>query len=537
MAIFKKIILSATSTQLSAGVWQWGQLRQFQTYQNDEQGRSSFTDFLRQHPNTKLYILADSVEEDYRVENLPHTLGSARHELLTRKLGQIYRGVTYRAAHFIARDKDKRKDDRFLFVSLNNAEFLQGWIACIQNLEAPLVGVYLQSMVSQALLKRLKLKQEHVLLSEHFNSGLRQTYLFNGSVRISRLAPIPEAMVDRLAYFYLVETEKTRLYLVSQRFVTKDTPLHMVLATTDEADIHIAHAIEQEHGLTPELIDLTKLSATFGLSAQQVQKNPELLHMHLLATGCVPDNLAPAGLLSHFKINAIRDNIVLAGVAALLIGLIVSGFNFQQTHAKNAALLEAQAETKLQEQKYQQAAQSFTPSPVASQDLRTTVELHQAITRYPQTPARVMHVLSQALEKTPQIQVNRLRWVQTNDSAIKDDDKTAYAMNAKDVGVKDAAVTDSNLTLDANGLSELAFVNGEIKDFTGDYRAALMTVNHLVDELKSNPQVAQVVMMQAPVNVSSYSNLQGSTTDQMSAQANVASFKLRVLLKPKVSAS
>jgi hypothetical protein len=49
--------------------------------------------------------------------------------------------------------------------------------------------------------------------------------------------------------------------------------------------------------------------------------------------------------------------------------------------------------------------------------------------------------------------------------------------------------------------------------------------------------VAQVVMMQAPVNVSSYSNLQGSTTEQLSTQTNVASFKLRVLLKPKASAS
>lgn len=537
MAIFKKIILSATSAQLSAGVWQWGRLRQFQTYQNDEQGRSAFTDFLRQHPNTKLYLLADAVEEDYRVESLPHTIGGARHELLARKLGQIYRGVSYRAAHFIARDKDKRKDDRFLFVSLNNTEFLQGWIACIQSLEAPLVGVYLQSMVSQALLKRLKIKQEHVLLSERLNSGLRQTYLFNGSLRISRLAPIPESMADRLAYFYVVETEKTRLYLVSQRFVTKDTPLNMYLATTDEADIHIARAIEQEHGLNPALIDLTKLTAGFGLHAQQVEKNPELLHMHLLATGCVPDNLAPAGLLSHFKINAIRDGLVMVGVASLLLGLIFSGFNFEQTYANNAALQAAQNETALQEQKYQQAAQSFIPSPIASQDLRAVVELHESITSYPQTPTRMMHVLSQALEKIPQVQINRLRWVQTNDAAIKDDDKTIYAAGGRDGGSKDANATDPGLALDANTLSELAFVNGEIKDFTGDYRAALMTVNHLVDDLKSNPQVAQVVMMQAPVNVSSYSNLQGSTTDQVSAQTNVASFKLRVQLKPKASTS
>lgn len=530
MALFKKIILSATNTQLSAGVWQWGKLRQFQTFQHDEQGRSAFTEFLRQHSHTKIYLLADSVEEDYRLESLPHTVGHARHELLTRKLGQIYRGITYRGAHFIAREKDKRKDDRFLFLSLNNAEFLQGWVACIQTIEAPLVGVYLQSMVSQALLKRLKIKYEHVLLSERLNSGLRQTYLFNGSMRISRLAPIPDAMTERLAYFYVVETEKTRLYLVSQRFVSKETPLNMMLATTDQADIPIARAIEQEHAQKTELVDLTQLTASFGLSDQQLQKNPELLRMHLLATGCVPDNLAPIGLLSHFKVNAIRDSLMFASLGVLLFGLMFAGYNFQQSYAKNIALRAAQIETTLQEKNYQQAAKSFTPSSIASQDLKASVELHKTITSYPQTPIRLMQVLSRALEKTPTIQINRVRWVQANDGALKDDDKTAYGVNVTDVTEADA-----NFSLDANTLSEIAFVSGEIKDFTGDYRAALMTVNHLVDDIKSNPEIAQAVLTQAPVNVSSYANLQGSTTDQMSAQANVATFKLRVLLKPKAS--
>jgi len=75
------------------------------------------------------------------------------------------------------------------------------------------------------------------------------------------------------------------------------------------------------------------------------------------------------------------------------------------------------------------------------------------------------------------------------------------------------------------------FLNGEIRRFTGNYRAALESVNRLVERLKANEQVAQVLVLQTPVNVSSYSNLQGSTTDERTAQSTPALFKLRVILK------
>ncbi len=52
-----------------------------------------------------------------------------------------------------------------------------------------------------------------------------------------------------------------------------------------------------------------------------------------------------------------------------------------------------------------------------------------------------------------------------------------------------------------------------------------------MERLKADPSVAQVDVLQAPVNVSSYSNLQGSTTDERTAQETQALFKLRVIFK------
>jgi len=83
-------------------------------------------------------------------------------------------------------------------------------------------------------------------------------------------------------------------------------------------------------------------------------------------------------------------------------------------------------------------------------------------------------------------------------------------------------------------LYEVGFINGQIKMFNGDYRRALESVNHLATLLRADSLVENVEILQSPVNVSSYSALQGSTNDEKSALQSAAMFKLRVILKPEV---
>ena len=107
-----KIILYATNTGLTAGLWQSGQCKDTQVFTCDEAGVQAFEQYLQQHVNISIYILCDSIEEDYRLEALPHTSGKSRQELLTRKLAQAYRNSPFRVAHFINREKTKPKHDR-----------------------------------------------------------------------------------------------------------------------------------------------------------------------------------------------------------------------------------------------------------------------------------------------------------------------------------------------------------------------------------------------------------------------------------------
>jgi hypothetical protein len=135
-----------------------------------------------------------------------------------------------------------------------------------------------------------------------------------------------------------------------------------------------------------------------------------------------------------------------------------------------------------------------------------------------------MLVVSAALEQSPEVQLDRLRWVLTSNINIKDEDKliTLPASNAQ------ANVTSAT---DPAKLSELGFVTAEISSFNGDYRGALNSVKQFVATLKKDNRVAEVDVLQEPVNVSSYVDLQGSTADEQSTQKQPALFKLKVILK------
>ena len=553
-----KMILCTANDSLTAGIWHGNKLNTLQTFTNNEAGHEAFADYLLKNKQTNIYLIANSIDEDYRVESLPHTTGKTRSEILTRKLNQFSRNAVYRTAHFIDRDADKRKDDRFLFVALNSAELLSGWIAQIKAQEAPLVGVYMLPMISQEIIRlnqslantaekntrkqtanqsAAALQSPHVLLCEQLNSGLRQSYLKNGKLRMSRMVSFKarteavglsnsESEDNKYSAFYAEEIEKTRLYLMSQRLISRETPLHIVLTTLEDNSRFSEHIAQQMHTICTQ-INLSRLANPYLITPELLKLNPELLHMQILANGFVPISLAPPGMTKTYQLNNVRSGIIMASILVAVIGSFsVLGLFYKSMSLSNETQIKIN-QTVLQQRLYRDVAKDFPNSPVVSSELKTAVELAQQIKANSKTPARLMQVLSGALDAQPEIQLARLRWMLSNDSAVKDDDTTGKN-SANGTQTPNVNVTDPL------NLLEIGFINAEIKDFSGDYRAALNSVTRFVAMLKANSAVMLVTVEQEPVNVSSFANLQGSTADENATERPPAVFKLKLVLKPAI---
>lgn len=506
-----------------------GQLVSCASYLNNEAGLNGFREFLHQHRNIPIYLIADAVEEDYRTETMPHTMGASRQALLERKLGQIYRNTSYRAAYFLGREKDRRRDDIFLLLALNNAECINPWVLAIQEQHAPLAGIYLLPMVSQYLFERLKLNVPHALLTDIQASGFRQTYFHEGKLRVSRLVPTANREAAQLSTLYATETEKTRLYLLSQRLITRETRLSLLVLSPGHEGDAICRQIGDEQNLECIALDAIKLAKRFGLGEAMLRQFPELLYMQVLAKGCVPVSLAPQSHRKAFWVHQLRVLLGATSVVVLLAGLVMSALNVLRMLDYSGQVEEARAETLRQERLYNEVAKNFPATPLPGSDLQTAVEISQAVVEHAHTPRQLMMVAATALDQAPDIALQRLRWKLTDDLNVKDETSPTGAPVTPDQGI-------GSMTGAVQGAwYDIGFLEGEIRNFTGDYRAALASVTRLAELIRKDERVAQVLIIQQPVNVSSLTDLSGTTLDAQAEQIPAARFKLKVVLKPQVN--
>ncbi len=78
-----------------------------------------------------------------------------------------------------------------------------------------------------------------------------------------------------------------------------------------------------------------------------------------------------------------------------------------------------------------------------------------------------------------------------------------------------------------------ALIDGEIRPFNGDFRAAISTINEFAARLGKDPRVAEVRVVKLPLNVNPTQPLAGNTLDSPDQNAT-ADFKLVLVLKPNV---
>jgi hypothetical protein len=100
-----KRILQADGTSLTAHCWQGGRIRTEAEFSNEPAGIEALAGYLKKHRSSLFYLLADTAEEGFQLEDLPYVQGGDRNALLKRRLGQY--STTHRS-HFPCRSGGRR---------------------------------------------------------------------------------------------------------------------------------------------------------------------------------------------------------------------------------------------------------------------------------------------------------------------------------------------------------------------------------------------------------------------------------------------
>jgi hypothetical protein len=524
----EKLLVCVSALQATVAHWRANKIARLEQFQHDERGLADFRQFLTPFSQVPVFMMVDAVEEDYRFETLPHSSGRDRGQMVGRKLRQHYRNTPYIGAWLQGREGDKRRDDRYLFSALTNADIPEDWLKIITGQELPLAALYLLPMVSGALLDKLQVKTSNILLAAQHTGGLRLTFFRDRQFRLSRLTRGDASKATDPLRLFAGEISNTRLYLHALRTATLDEHLTVLLLDRNDELEDVAEAIARDNpSLDSVRIGRAELSSRLGLDPALLTTSPDAIYLQLLGLQTPVGNIAPATATLGYRRYRARRAIYAACAGIGAIAALWTAVNGWQAYRENVRAEEITAQIKTQDVQYQQITRQFPPAPTSGDNLKRAVEIAKAVRDSARDPLPMMAALSEALAPSPDIFIREFGW--------------RYGLSEIEKGAEGAAPV-ALAPSQAQGAPgtppparrQSAFVSGEVRPFRGDYRAAIDTINGLADRLRKNPLVAEVRSTKMPLNVSPTAALSGNTLDSTRAQAGTAEFELIVVFKPRV---
>jgi hypothetical protein len=513
-----KLLICVCARHATAAYWRSGRIAHMERFANSEQGFADFRAFLAPHADTPVFVVADTVEEDYRLEMLPHCFGAERRQVVARRLKQHYRNTPYVGAWLQARDGGKRRDDRYLFSALTNADLIDEWLRVVHAQELPLAGVYLLPMISAGLLDRIHARTANLLIATRHTEGLRLTFFRNRHFRSSRLTHGDASKNADLARLFLTEISNTRLYLHALRSVAIDEPLTVLLLDPDDELEPIAAAIVQDNpALTCIRAGRAEICLKLGISAAHLAPGPEALYLQLLGLHGKAGNIAPAVATRRYGRYRAQRALYASCAAIAAASTFVSVMNGWSAYGIRARADEVAARVSTEDLRYQEITKQFVPAPVSGEAMKRAIEVSQALRENARDPLPMMAAISRALESSPDIVLREFGWTYAAAEIQKGQD----AASPSDPTPAGAA---------SSGRKQSAYVQGEIRYFRGDYRAAIGSIEALAARLRRDPSVAEVRATKMPLNVSPSAILSGNTLHSRGEPAT-AEFELLIVYK------
>lgn len=510
-----KIIIYVTKQTLMASLWYGKQYQSHQTYQNEEAGHAAFRQYLSQHKKATIEVVVDTVEEEYQLEVLPHVTASARQEILARKLSQFSQNSTYKTAHFIRRKTTSRKEDMFVLLSVTNTYFLQHWVAILQSEQALFTGVYALPMLTQLSVRQLKVVPPQLLICERLSSGLRQTYLQHGGLRISRLTPIDSLQSLQLVDCYVAEVEKMHLYLRSQRLINDKLAFQVMLSSTAPEYHEVMEGLEQQ-GFSCRLANWQRAINKRHLKQADLSSFPELHYMQLLNEVGLEANLASAEMTKVYRLKQFTNKMYMIAAVVAMIGLSISASLFLQGIHNNKQLVHLTKQTDFLRKQHASVVRHYPESPISGTDLKAVVSTAQIASQ--QSPVAMLQIISAVLKELPEVSISRIRWVQSNQANITDEAGDYFTEQSNKADGRNHA------------LLQIGFVNININQQTGDYQEALASANRLAANLRADNRVGAVEVITRPNHAQASAIMQGNTNDQLVTKPISVTFKLKIIL-------
>jgi hypothetical protein len=460
-------------------------------------------------------ILVDLIEEEFREETLPHTVGRDRVRLHGRHAGKLFRTTPFRHHRCLGRQRSGRRDDQVLFSALTNRDNIEPILGLLDQIGVPVKGVHSVPIITARLLKALALHAvNNLIVTTQPDGGLRETFIREGQVRFSRLAPINDNGPADYCHILNAEVHKTRRYLHTLKLLPQDQGLE-IYALCDSA--RVAALQEMTSDTTDSnvhAVDLSPLARRLGYRDYPDTRFSDALFCYLLEKRPVPNHYALAPHLRNWRGHQARQALGAASWLLAVSAATLSGMNIVDGQRLEAETRDVARITDQGNADYQRVRQSLPIDPVDALSMREALQFAEQLTARPLDPERLFKLLGAGFSSQPELAMDKLSWFVADD------------LNAEQL---------SPLGQSENGVAAtmpylIGKVAGHVRRFNGSYRQAHEQINEMVKWIAGQPGILRADVVRAPLNTQTDSALQGGIAAHDEKEA--AEFELRIVLEP-----
>ncbi len=460
-------------------------------------------------------ILVDLIEEEFREEILPHTIGRGRHRLHNRHSKKLFRGTPFRHHRIVGRQAEGRRDDQVLFSALSNRDNIEPLLAMLAAASIPVKGVYSLPVITGRLLKPLASKADNILIvTEQPDGGLRETFIRNGRVHFSRLAPINRGSPTDYCHIVTTEASKTRRYLISLRLLPPNQPLDVYVLCDNAQREALQDIAANGNDITIHPVNLSHIAALLGFTEHRDTPFSDALFCYLLQKKTTANHYAPAPYLLHWRTYKTKSGMRAATWLMAVAAVTMAGMNIVDSRLMEHETAQLSRLTTQVSQDYQRAAQGLEIDPVEALAMREALQIADRLGAYPVGLEQLFTLLGNSFSKQPNIVMDKFKWFVTanpDEQAL-----TGANRNSGPVQITEAPFLVSN-------------INAHLRNFNGHYRQAHEQIDAIMRWIKSQPGVKSANVVSEPLNTRTDAALQGSIAAEGDKES--ASFELRIVME------
>ncbi len=492
--------------------WRGKRLDTVVAFEPNEADFARFVEYLRRSARTPVRLLADVIEEDFRIEVVPHVGGKDRKAVVSRLLDRYYRSSkAYCHYEVIGRESGGRRDDRVLIGAITNPSLIEPWIDLIVEADVPLSGIWSLPLVSAAVLKKIDAHQGvSLLISQQVKSNVRQSLFRDGKLLSSRQSIINQEIVEsgQMGRHVVMEVERTVIFLRNQGLLANDEVIHLhIIANERQKEIYRT-AFESNERQHVEIHLISDLLGKMKLENVDPSLSTGVFSWLCLQQGKGKGHYGEPRLFQRYRNAIVASLLYIVSLLVLVTGFLVTESTISTAMGNKASSRILRQEEDRYRSLYNREFSKYERFFGDAEVMRSAVELEAAIGHNRRTsPLGLMLRLGKVLadERLPDFEVRRIEWRAVNR------DETGKALLAENRSADFTA---------ANGVWHYARITGRIKASEKDYRESVKQIETITHRLERDERIENVEVISMPVDLRPQSKFSAESGVKVTGQAS-----------------